>query len=153
MGRLQTKVARHKYTGCDRLLTQQFIGGLSDKGMTDEILKEVAMLEDIEEATSDPIFTWVHRVEVQSAERIVLSSIKDAEELDAIWKYAKKHKCETMHGTNASIVGQNMYPSCALHIGRHTENVAKPTSSRWSADHHGDNWLNWQAKRVVDELY
>ena len=41
MGRLQTKVAVCKYRECDRILTEQFIGELNDKGMTDEILRDV----------------------------------------------------------------------------------------------------------------
>ena len=40
-----------------RLLTELFIGGLDDEGMTNEILWEVAMLEDIEEATSEHVLT------------------------------------------------------------------------------------------------
>ena len=46
MGRLQTKAAEWEFTEYNRLLTEQFIGGLNQEGMTDEILKEVEMLED-----------------------------------------------------------------------------------------------------------
>ena len=48
MGRLSTKEAKCEYREYDRLLTEQFISVLSDEGMTDEILREVAMLENIE---------------------------------------------------------------------------------------------------------
>ena len=65
--------------------------------MNDEILRKVAMLEDIEEAYSECVLTWRHRVEVQRVQKIVLSSMKEAKEFDAIWQNTKiKHKCETM---------------------------------------------------------
>ena len=65
MGRLQEKVAECKYREYDRLLTEQFIGDINDKGMTNGVLREVAMLEDIEEATSECILTCPCRVGVQ----------------------------------------------------------------------------------------
>ena len=52
MGRLWTKVAKCECSESDRLLTEQFIGGLNDADMCDEILSEVTMLENIEDATS-----------------------------------------------------------------------------------------------------
>ena len=57
MGRLQTKVAKCGYREYYRLLTKQCIGWVSDKGMTDEILREVATVEDIEETINDHILT------------------------------------------------------------------------------------------------
>ena len=47
-----------------RLLIEQFICGLNVEGMTDEILREVAVLENIDEATSEHELTLAHRVEV-----------------------------------------------------------------------------------------
>ena len=44
MGRLWPKAVECEYRDYNRLPTEQFIGGLNDKGMTDEILREVAML-------------------------------------------------------------------------------------------------------------
>ena len=41
--------------------------------MTDEILWELAMLEDTEEATSVFILTWAYRVEAQGSQRIALN--------------------------------------------------------------------------------
>ena len=86
MGRLQTKTAEYKYREYGRLLTEQFIGGFNNKGMTDELLRVVTMLEDIEKATSEQVLTWAHRVKVQRAQRIALSSIKEAIKFDAIWQ-------------------------------------------------------------------
>ena len=46
-----TKVANFQHKGYGRLLTEQLIIGLNDGGMINEILKEVATLEDIEDVT------------------------------------------------------------------------------------------------------
>ena len=50
MGRLN-KVA--EYRDPDRLLTEQFIHGLYDDGITDKIKREVATLEIIDKAMSE----------------------------------------------------------------------------------------------------
>ena len=49
----------------DRLLTEQYICWHNDNRMIDEILSEVATLEDIEDAMSKCVLLWMHRVEVQ----------------------------------------------------------------------------------------
>ena len=61
MGRLQTKVAKCKYREYERPLTGQCISGLNDEGMTDEMLRMVATLGHIEEATSKCILTLACR--------------------------------------------------------------------------------------------
>ena len=57
MGRLQTNAAECEYKEHNRLLTEQFMGNLNDVGMTDEILREVTTLENIEEANSECVLT------------------------------------------------------------------------------------------------
>ena len=52
MGRLWTKATECKYKEYDGLLTGQFIDGINDEGMIDEILREAVTLEDIEDAMS-----------------------------------------------------------------------------------------------------
>ena len=62
MSRLLTKVAKSKYIDPDRLLTEQFIGGLNDNDMTDEILRKVTNLEHTE-VTNEHVLSWVHKLE------------------------------------------------------------------------------------------
>ena len=57
---IQTKTAECEY---GRLLTEQFIVGLNDEGTIDEILREVATGEDIEDAMSEHMLIWAHKVE------------------------------------------------------------------------------------------
>ena len=58
MGRLQTKVVECDYKGYDRKMIEQFIQGLDDKGMISKILREVSVLEDINDATSKWVLSW-----------------------------------------------------------------------------------------------
>ena len=52
MGRLWTKAEECEYKEYDSLLTEWFRGGLYDEGMIDDILIEIAALEDIGDAVS-----------------------------------------------------------------------------------------------------
>ena len=64
-------------TECNRLLTEQYINGLNNDGMGDEILKEVVMLEDTEDTTSEHVSLWVCRVEAQRKQKSALYEIKE----------------------------------------------------------------------------
>ena len=76
MGRLRTKAAECQYKKYKRLQTQQFINRLNGNGMVNEILKEVATLEDTEDTTGQDVLLLVHRVEVQGAQKSGLNEIK-----------------------------------------------------------------------------
>ena len=84
MGMLQTKATECQYKEYDRLLTEQFINGLNVDGMVDRILSEVAIVKDIEDATSICVLAWAHRVEVQRAQKSVLHEIQEAKAFDII---------------------------------------------------------------------
>ena len=51
----QQTVAYNKY---DRRPTEQFIHGLDDEGMISEILREVSMVEDSNNTTSEWVLLW-----------------------------------------------------------------------------------------------
>ena len=51
MGRLGAGTVECQFKGYNRLLTEQLFNGLNDDGMVDEILKEVAALEDNKDAS------------------------------------------------------------------------------------------------------
>ena len=70
MGRLQTKAVDNDYIECDRRLTEQFIHRLDDKGMISEILREVSMLEDIDDTTSEWILLVAQRVQKEVLDNI-----------------------------------------------------------------------------------
>ena len=66
-GRLRTNAAECQYKEYNRLLTKEFISGLIDDGMIDEILKGVAVLEDISDVTCEHVLFWALRIEEQRA--------------------------------------------------------------------------------------
>ena len=66
------------------------MGGFNVEGMTDEISRKVATLEDTEEATSECVLTLACRMKTQRAQRFMLNSIMDVKEFDAICQNAQK---------------------------------------------------------------
>ena len=76
-----------------------FISGINDDGMIDEILKEVAMLEDTEDATSECVLLWVHRVEEHRVQKSALNDIREAKGYDIISQNMQKqeHTITKMH--------------------------------------------------------
>ena len=128
MGKLQTKVAECKYRDPDRLLTEQFIGGLNNEDMTNEILRQVTALENTEEVTSECSLGCMHRLGAHRAQRSMLD-IEKAKHFDAIWQNSQKlvHWVHPM--TNVSIVAKNMQPSSGLTMERSVDNVARTSTS------------------------
>ena len=63
MDKLQTMTAHCDYNKYYSRLTDQFIHGLDDEGMTSEILRELSALEDINDTTNEWVILWVQRVE------------------------------------------------------------------------------------------
>ena len=124
-GRLWTKVAECKYRGYDRLLTEQFIGGINNEGMTDEILREVATLEDVQKATSECILALVHRLEVQRTQRIMSTSIQEAKEFVAIQQNIQKCEYETTCGDKCKCCLRGHMPWQCPGYGKKCEKCAK----------------------------
>ena len=52
--------------------------------MVDEILKEVATLEDIEDAISGCVLLWAHRLEVQRTQKSAPNEMKEAKDFDVV---------------------------------------------------------------------
>ena len=59
-----------QYKQYERLLKEQFISGLYDDGMIDEILKKVVALEDIGDITSEHVLLLACSVEAQWIKKI-----------------------------------------------------------------------------------
>ena len=98
MGRLRGKAAECLNKEYNNLMTQQFISGPNDDEMIDEILKELAMLEDIEYITSEHVL-WACRVEAQKVQQSALNDIKEAKDFDIVRQNMQKqgHTVSKMH--------------------------------------------------------
>ena len=78
MGRLQEAAAECNYREVDRQLKEQFIHGLNDKSMLDEVIRELTAKNNNEQTTSKDVLVWAKRIEAQVA---ILSDIKNSTKL------------------------------------------------------------------------
>ena len=58
MGRLRIAVAECNYKEIDRQLKEQFIHGLNDKAMLDEVVRELMEKNSSEHTNSDDVLLW-----------------------------------------------------------------------------------------------
>ena len=95
MGRLHVEVAECNYREVDRQLKEQFIHGLNDKCMLDEIIRELTAKNDEEQVTSEGMLIWVRRTEALRAQAAILNNITESHHFDKV-KVTKKSKEDNM---------------------------------------------------------
>ena len=88
MGRLRVAAAECNYKELDCQLKEQFIHGLNDKTMLDEVIRELATKGSNDQTTSEDVLIWAKRVEAQRMQAAILSDITDSERFDQV-KVAK----------------------------------------------------------------
>ena len=91
MGRLHVAAVECNYQEVDRQLKEQFIHGLNDKYMLQEIIKELTATKNNDHITSGGMMAQAKRVEVQRAQATVLNTLTDSKQFDKI-KISKKAK-------------------------------------------------------------
>ena len=64
--------------------------GWNGGGLVTEILKEVSILQDIEDAASECMLLWLYTVEVQRVQKSALNEIREAKEFDVVKWHVKK---------------------------------------------------------------
>ena len=84
MGRLQVAAVKCNYQEMDRQLKEQFIDGLNDKYMLEEIIKELMAIANDDHVTSGDMMAWAKRVEVQRAQAVVLNTLTESRQFDKI---------------------------------------------------------------------
>ena len=82
MGRLWVVVAECNCRELDRQLKEQFIHGLNDKLMLDEIIREFTTKNNNEQVTSEGMLTWAKQIETQRA--AILNNITESSQFDKI---------------------------------------------------------------------
>ena len=70
------------YREVDRQLKEQFIHGLNDKCMLEEIITELTAANDDEQIISEGVLAWAKRVEAQRAQATVFSTITESRQFD-----------------------------------------------------------------------
>ena len=84
MGRLRVAAIECNYQEVDRQLKEQFIHGLNDKNMLEEIIKELTTVRGDEQMTSENFLAWAKRVEAERAQAAVLGTITKYKEFNKI---------------------------------------------------------------------
>ena len=84
MGRLCVAAVECNYQEVDRQLKEQFIHGLNDKNMLEEIIKELTATKINDHITSGGILAWTKRVEGQRVQAAVLNTLTKSEQFDKI---------------------------------------------------------------------
>ena len=104
MGRLHVAVVECIYREVDCQLKEQFIHGLNDKVMLEEVIRELTAKNNNEQTTSEGVLVWVKRVEAQRAQVAILNDITESHLFDKI-KIAPKAKgsqAKQMQNTTSS---------------------------------------------------
>ena len=84
MGILSVAAIECNYQEVDRQLKEQFIHGLNDKNMLEEIIKELMIVRGDDQITNENVLAWAKRVEVQWAQVAVMSRITETKEFNKI---------------------------------------------------------------------
>ena len=105
MGRLWLAAVECIYQEVSRKLKEQFIHGLNDKSMLEEIIKELTTAKNNDSITSVGLLAWVKRVKVQRAQAAVLNTITESRQFDKIKVLRKVKESRTkilMHQNSTS---------------------------------------------------
>ena len=97
MGRLWVAAVKCNYQEVNRQLKKQFIHGLNDKCMLEEIIKELTTTKDDDWITSKGVLAWAKRVEVQRAQAAVLNTIMESRQFDKVRVMKKTKEDSTRH--------------------------------------------------------
>ena len=84
MGRFCINEVDCEYKECDRRLMEQFINGLDDEVILEEIIQELTALKDNSEVSSDEVLMWAKKVEAQRAQMKVLDNLIDKRSLSLL---------------------------------------------------------------------
>ena len=103
MGRLHIVAVECNYKGIDHQLQEQFIHGLNDKTMLDEVIRELTTKNINEQMTSEDMLIWTKRVEVQRVQLAILSDITKSQKFDKV-KVAKKSNSSSISKTTVYIL-------------------------------------------------
>ena len=65
MGHLRLKENECKYKEHNSCLKEQFINKVNDDALTQQISKELTMIKNTSDVTSEPVLAWAECIEVQ----------------------------------------------------------------------------------------
>ena len=78
MGRLWIAAVECNYKEVDRQLKEQFIHGLNDRVMLDEIVRELMAKNNSQQTNNEDVLIWARSIKVQRAQAAILNDITEA---------------------------------------------------------------------------
>ena len=84
MGRLHVAVAECNYKEIHQQLKEQFIHGLNDRTMLEEVIRKHKARNNDEQTTNKGVLAWVKRIEVQWVKAAILNDITELCQFDKI---------------------------------------------------------------------
>ena len=139
-----------------RQLKEQFIHGLNDKCMSNEIIRELTAKINDEQVTSDGMLIWAKRIKVQRAQAVILSNITESHQFDKV-KVTQRSKEDNVRCTSGKT---NSWCPCrycgGIHAPRQCPAYGKMCTgctesqaiSRWCAGAEGrEPWMIWRSRR------
>ena len=91
MGRLHIAAVECNYQEIGRQLKEQFIHGLNNKHMLEEMVKELTATSNDNHITSGGVLDWAKRVEVQMAQATMLDTLTESKKFEKV-KISKRPK-------------------------------------------------------------
>ena len=90
-----------KYKEVDRQLKEQLIHGLNDDEMLVEVIRDLTKCREDVTIPSETVLAWGKRVEAQRVQKVVINSLCQSRNLDAIthkenWLRGKRHSSNTV---------------------------------------------------------
>ena len=143
--------AECNYREIDRQLKEQFIHGLNNKVMLDEMIREPTVKSNNEQTTSEGILAWAKRVEVQWAQAAISNDITELCQFNKI-KMAQKSKDGQMRQTTSMTGQQCLSRYCSgIHVPQQCPAYGKMCAGCWKTGHFRK--VCWSKKdHVVHEL-
>ena len=84
MGRLWIAAVECNYKEVDRQLKEQFIHGLNDRVMLDEIVRELMAKNNSKQTNSENVLLWARQIEAQRAQAAILNDITEVQKFDKV---------------------------------------------------------------------
>ena len=107
MGHLCMAAAECGYKEMDRQLKEQFIHGLNDKVMLDEIIRELTSKTSSQQMTSKDVLAWAKRVKAQRVQAAILKDITETKTFD---KVKKEPELKNTWGRDANVATHQRWP-------------------------------------------
>ena len=84
MGRLRIVVAECNYKEIDRQLKEQFIHGLNDKAMLDEVVRELTAKNSSKQTNSEDVLLWARQIKAQRAQAAILNNLTEVQKFHKV---------------------------------------------------------------------